>query len=99
MKFVLDVDAQVDMAVTTRDLRHVSGPRAIMPVELEQSPIIIAQLAAQQSLKLEATAISGNGKKHAKWSPGLVSLFHHHAKINIDRQKADLLTSKEKEAM
>jgi DNA-directed RNA polymerase alpha subunit len=34
--------------------------------------MIIARLLAKQKIELQATAILGTGRKHAKWSPGLV---------------------------
>lgn len=46
---------------------------------------IIAKLLEGQEIELEATAVLGKGKKHAKWSPGM--FFHHYATdITIKKQ-------------
>jgi DNA-directed RNA polymerase subunit D len=46
----------------------------------------IVKLLAKQKLELEATAIMGQGKNHAKWSPGLV-FFKHEPQITFDTKK------------
>lgn len=46
----------------------------------------VVKLLAKQKLEVEATATLGQGKKHAKWSPGLV-FFKHEPSINFDEKK------------
>ena len=53
--------------VYAKDL--VSKDPKVVPV---YSDTVIVKLLEGQELQLEATAILGTGKEHAKWSPGLV---------------------------
>lgn len=58
---------------------------AIKPV-YPKTPII--KLLKNQSLELEATAILGRGKEHAKWAPGHV-YYKNKPVIEIDIKKCD----------
>ena len=46
----------------------------------------IVKLLAKQKLELEATAVLGQGKNHAKWSPGLV-FYKQEPSIKFDDKK------------
>lgn len=46
----------------------------------------IVKLLSKQKIKLEATAILGKGKEHAKWSPGLAH-YRREPKVNINQSK------------
>jgi len=46
----------------------------------------IVKLSAKQKLELVATAILGKGKKHAKWSPGLI-FYMHKPEVEFDAKK------------
>ncbi|MCX6709851.1 MAG: DNA-directed RNA polymerase subunit D [Candidatus Woesearchaeota archaeon] len=66
---------QVKLVLNKKDAGYVyasdlkSKDPAIKPV---YPKIIITKLLKGQALELEATAVLGRGKEHAKWSPGLV---------------------------
>ncbi|MBS3167242.1 DNA-directed RNA polymerase subunit D [Candidatus Woesearchaeota archaeon] len=79
---------------TTLSLK-AKGPAVVYAENLQaQDPkikpaypqIIIVKLLKGQTLELEATAILGKGKEHAKWSPGL-AYYHHPAKITLNNCK------------
>ncbi|MEA3430036.1 MAG: DNA-directed RNA polymerase subunit D [Nanoarchaeota archaeon] len=55
----------------------------IVPVYSETP---IAKLIKGQELELEATAVLGKGKEHAKWSPGL-AFYKHPVNIKINQSK------------
>jgi len=58
---------------------------AIKPVH-QKTPIV--KLLKNQSLELEAVAVLGKGKEHAKWSPGHV-YYKNKPIIEIDLKKCD----------
>lgn len=55
----------------------------------------VVKLLAKQKLELEATAVLGQGKNHAKWSPGLI-FYKHEPSIKFDTSK---LKDEEKQAL
>ncbi len=46
----------------------------------------IVKLSAKQRIDIEATAVLGQGKVHAKWSPGL-AFFRNELKVDFDDKK------------
>ena len=51
--------------------------------------ILIAKLAPNQRLKLEAYARLGKGEKHAKWQPVSVCAYKHFPKVKINEKECD----------
>ena len=67
-KVMLSLDGEGPGTIYSRDLR--SHDRKIQPVH-ENIPIM--KLAEGQKLRLEATAVQGVGRLHAKFQPGIVT--------------------------
>jgi DNA-directed RNA polymerase subunit D len=80
----LEVEASVDETkiVYSKDL--VSNDDKIVPVS-EKIPI--AKLGAGQKITLEAIAMLGRGKDHAKWSPAVTCSFRYYPKVEQDVSK------------
>ncbi|MBW3004074.1 DNA-directed RNA polymerase subunit D [Candidatus Woesearchaeota archaeon] len=62
-----------------------SADPKVVPV-FDKTPIV--KLTKGQDIELEATAVLGRGKDHAKWSPGLVFYKHPvNIKLNVSKIK------------
>lgn len=64
---------------------HAKGPKIVKASELKsKDPSVkaiypemqLVKLDENQEVEFEAMAIMGKGKKHAKWTPGIVSYYH-----------------------
>jgi len=77
----LTLSAKGPATVYASDLK--SKDPKIRPV-YPKMPVV--KLLKGQEIELEATAMLGQGKKHMKWSPGLV-WYKHKPKITIDDKK------------
>lgn len=77
-KFTLKSKSQI---VTASELES-TDPKVI-PV---YAGTPIAKLIKGQDLELEATAVLGKGKEHAKWTPGLV-FYKHPVNIKLNQSK------------
>ena len=77
-----------NMIVTSNDLHVVSLATSVTPyVEDVDKPILLAKLRGGQAIKLEAHAIKGTGKEHAKWSPVSCAVFKPRVEIALDEQR------------
>lgn len=79
----LSLKAEGPRVVYAKDL--VSKDPSVVPVYPDT---IIVKLLDGQQLQLEATAILGTGKEHAKWSPGLV-WYTNEAVIKVNNKHKD----------
>lgn len=73
------------ITVYSRDV-HSENPD-IMPVS---DKILIAKLAPDQKIKLEAYARLGKGKDHAKWQPVSSCTYRYMPKIEVDYERCDV---------
>lgn len=73
------------ITVYSRDV-HSENPD-IMPVS---DKILIAKLAPDQKIKLEAYARLGKGKDHAKWQPVSSCTYRYMPKIEVDDERCDV---------
>ena len=82
----------------------VEGPKTVYAEDLNSKdpnvvPVypktIIVKLLEGQKLELEATAILGTGKEHAKWSAGLV-WYANEAVIKVNNKHKDFVKFKDK---
>lgn len=81
---VLTLEAKGPCTVYASDLK--SKDPKVKPV-YPKTPIVT--LLESQEVSLEATAVVGIGKEHAKWSPGLV-WFNYEPKVKVDSSFKDL---------
>lgn len=75
----LSVEKEGPCTVYSHDLK--SEDKKLKPIE----NIPIVKLGKKQRLVLEADALLGNGKRHAKWQPGIVS-YKNYPKITITKE-------------
>ncbi|KAF5204778.1 Dna-directed rna polymerases i and iii subunit like [Thalictrum thalictroides] len=61
------------------------------PISLTHSDIIIAKLAAKQEIELEAHAVKGIGKTHAKWSPVATAWYRMLPEVELLQEIEDQL--------
>lgn len=87
-RVVLVLDKTGPCTVYAKDMK--STDKNVKPVD---GDIIIAKLLKDQELKLEATAILGQGSDHSKWVPGLVG-FQEYPKTVVDDKGNETAVSK-----
>jgi len=80
----LDVEAgdNETRVVISKDLK--SNDSKIVPVS---DKIPIAKLASGQKITLEAIAMLGRGKEHAKWSPAVTCSYRYYPQVKQDVSK------------
>jgi DNA-directed RNA polymerase subunit D len=80
----LDVEAQANETriIYSKDLK--SSDDKIMPVS-EKIPI--AKLGPSQRITLEAIAMMGRGREHAKWSPVVTCSYRYYPMVDQDESK------------
>ena len=80
----LDVEATGDdeMTVYSKDL--ISQDDKIVPVT---DKVQIAKLGPGQKITLEAIAMMGRGKQHAKWTPVVTCAYRYYPKVEQDSSK------------
>ncbi|MFH1424612.1 MAG: DNA-directed RNA polymerase subunit D [archaeon] len=54
-------------------------------IKVADDKIPIVKLLEHQNIKLEATAILGQGKTHAKWQPGIIA-YQYYPNIDVKKQ-------------
>mmetsp|Transcript_35034 Transcript_35034/g.84668 ORF Transcript_35034/g.84668 Transcript_35034/m.84668 type:complete len:311 (-) Transcript_35034:253-1185(-) len=86
--------------VTTRDLayQHEPGQDSVWPVHTdEDNAILLARLGKGQEIELNAWAIKGIGKEHAKWIPTDVARFQIDPIIDLNEDVMDKMTHEQME--
>ncbi|NHJ85875.1 MAG: DNA-directed RNA polymerase subunit D [Asgard group archaeon] len=80
----LEIEADVDESkmVYSQDLQ--SNDQKIVPVNKK---IPIAKLGPGQKITLEAIAMMGRGKEHAKWSPAVTCSYRYYPQVQQDSSK------------
>ena len=80
----LDVEATGSDEMTAYSKDLISNDPKIVPVT---EKVQIAKLGPGQKITLEAIAMMGRGKEHAKWSPAVTCAYRYYPKVVQDSSK------------
>lgn len=80
----LEVENTEDDTITVYSKELQSNDSKVVPVS---DKIPIAKLGPGQKITLEAIAMMGRGKEHAKWSPAVTCSYRYYPKVNQNVSK------------